>query len=691
MRFSRSLQIFKPRASNTLSLPQEFLRYGNSRKVMTPDWTEVMMSDRDHYSGYGYSAITRRARKVAQVALENIHTDNEDKKFVHPYLEVIINSRSFSNYKFWETISTYLDLEGWFPLMAIRNIAEERIGEVQEFKLLNPYYVRRVLDPNNLNVTGYIEQRGSLYREIPPQMIIDIRELNPFNEFEPFAMTDAAKESQFTLKTAGDYTRHALKNNINAPGILATDIVLEEEQFKNFTKRVKEHNKGEPIFSNGGGSIKFDDMQIALKDAALPDVRETNRDELFSTYGQSKTIMGIEQSGTTRETANVQKDLNMEYQIIPRIQLIIDALNQDYINYDARYLTNKTLLVVDNPSEADFDADLAASEVRQAELDLYQSLINKAVPPDLAAKYVKGEVGVEALTMVEKMELPVVDPNNPDNTDNPKDNKDAADKKKKDVKKKLNSTDGSRGSLQNTVQLIEQKLVAVAIRNVRKHVNDITSESDIIPSIDKTDITGQFKTDLSDFYNVIMQLKGSQVVRDRVGQYNLSAEFVIDKVIEQYIKETAIKVSGSHIDTISHELYQLARESAAAGKSQYQIEDDLRTAYANISRDRAKLVARTETNRIYTRSQFEADRQFIEQNDLQEKAYKVWHTRSGNPCPGCKSLEDEGEVPFNANFRDLGGEVEADGRIYKINFESLEAGNLHPNCSCDYELIVRFD
>lgn len=683
-----NIQLFKPRAKNTMSLPQEFLRYGNNRKVMTPTWTDIQMSDRDHYVGYGYGAITRRARKVAQTALEHVNTQSNSKKFVHPYLDVITRSKSFSNYKFWETISTYLDLEGWFPLMGVRNIAGEgkKIGEIQYFKLLNPYYVQRVLDKNNFEVVGYVEQRGGMYREIPKQMIIDIRELNPFNESEPFSMTDAAKESQFSLKTTGDYTRHALRNNINSPGIMATDIVLEDEQFKNFVKRVKEHDKGEPIFSNGGGAVKWDDMQIHLRDAALPEVRETNRDELFSTMGQSKTIMGIEQSGTTRETANVQKELNMEYQIVPRIQLIIDALNQDYINYSKEYERNQAILVITNPFEEDFDTDIKAVDLKDKELELYQKLVNKGIDNQLAAKYIKGEVGVEALK-IEKEEL-ILPPLEVDDTEDEK-----PEKEKKDVKKNFNGIDKTaQASLQNTVLQIESRLVSTAIRNMRKHVdNAITSESDIFPAIEKTKIKGQMKVELSDFYNIILQLKGSETIRDRIGKYNLNAQFIFDKVVKQYVKETSFKVAESHIDSVAEGLYKIAFQAASQGQSQFQIEDKLRTAYADISRTRSKTVARTETNRIFTRAQYEADRQFVEQNGLEGQAYKVWHTRSANPCEGCLSLEADGEVPFGNSFRELGDDLIVGDKTYKINFEALEAGNLHPNCSCDYELIVKYE
>ncbi len=118
-------------AKNSISLPNAFLKMG-SKKNMYADWGEVVMSDQDHYTGYSYAAISKRANSVARVAHEFIKTEAKIKDFDHPYLPLIRDSLTFSEYDFWNQISTYLDLEGVYYLMALRNFseAEKRTGSI---------------------------------------------------------------------------------------------------------------------------------------------------------------------------------------------------------------------------------------------------------------------------------------------------------------------------------------------------------------------------------------------------------------------------------------------------------------------------------------------------------------------------------------------------------------------------------
>ena len=71
--------LFDPPAKNSMSVPlgQEFLRYGN-RNVMAADWSQVVMSDQDLYTGYMYAAVTKRARRTAQIAGEWVKTRAND-------------------------------------------------------------------------------------------------------------------------------------------------------------------------------------------------------------------------------------------------------------------------------------------------------------------------------------------------------------------------------------------------------------------------------------------------------------------------------------------------------------------------------------------------------------------------------------------------------------------------------------
>lgn len=678
---------------NSMSLPRQFLKYGN--KKMFPAWTDVEMSDKDIYTGYCYAAIRNRSNKVAKIATEYVYTDSNGDN-MHPYLQIIDTSPTFSNYKFWSDISTYLDLEGVYYLLAIRSIitsdSETRYGNIKEFKLLNPYNIKRVINKETGEVAGYIETRNGMIRELPPEMVIEIRELNPFSDNDPYAMTDALKESQFTLKTSGDYTRHTLKHNINAPGILTTDVILEDKEFDNFTERVRSHTKGEPLFGNGSGAITWSDMNVDLSKAALKDINEQNRETLFSVAGMSKTTMGIEQSGTTRETSLTQSNLLIEYQILPRIQLIIDSLNQDYKNkYKDEYSRNEYLIMCQDPTKADLDKDVKQVELEDKKIDLYQKMLDKGYNEDIASEYVNDEIGVELLPKVAKPKI-----------DTKKDDSKNSIKNKLDPKEKQRTglIQQQQGALQNAVVNIETELVADFINGVKKltskTVNDITSETtpdDFVTKTDKKDRIDDLAVVLLGFYGVIMNWKGSEVMKLRTTKYSLGGDFNFDNTIKSYIKDISKKVAQNHIDTVMDDLYKIAYEAAKKGMSQVEIINEIKNKYSyDISETRAKAVARTETNRAFTRAQYEADSQFIEQNDLQGKVFKKWHTRSDHPCEFCRSLEQEGMIPFDQAFRGLGTTVTVGkgkkAKSLDVDFESVEAGNLHTNCSCDYELVV---
>jgi len=437
----------------------DFLRYGN-RKMNLDDTSKVTMSDIEFYSGYSYAAINNRANKAAQLASESIKTHASDalqekarkekKEIVHPYLTLIDESDDFTNTEFWYDISTYLDLEGVYYLMAVRAVAPNIIGKIQYFKMLNPYEVRRVRDMNTMEIGGYVETRDGQMREIPKEMIIEIKKLHPFSRDHNFAMTDAAKDSQFTLKQAADYTRSSLKNNLSAPGILSTDVLLDTEQFQNFVARVSSQEKGQPIFANGSGAISWESMQIDLDKSALMDVTKINRDQLFAVAGVSASTLGVDEAGTTRDVSKTQKEKFIEDHIMPQLQLVLDALNQDYKKYYKKeYQQNRYRLYLDNPLGSDKDAELKDIEIAKESFDLFKSLLSAGYDVERASKFVAGEITLEELGEPTNKPEEVVDKKK-----KPKDGEEAVDepeveedqeeaeedakKKAADKKKKLN-------------------------------------------------------------------------------------------------------------------------------------------------------------------------------------------------------------------------------------------------------------
>lgn len=700
-------------ARNSMSLPDQFLRYG-SQKTMMPDWSNVLMSDQDHYSGYSYAAIRNRANTVARIASAHLRTEVPDSKETskttdtHPYIPLVRESTLFSENMFWTEISTYLDLEGVYYLMVIRNpnvdanpTGKKEPGAPLQFKLLNPYDIKRVINTQTMEVTGYIEIRNGFQREIAPEMIIEMRDLNPFNRNVPFAMTDAAKESSFTLKSAGDYTRHVLRNNVDAPGIITTDVIMPEPEFKNFVARMKDHTKGEPVFGNGASAVKWTPMNIDLSKAALSDINEVNRDPLFAITGVSKTLMGIEQSGTTRETSNVQKDLFLENQIVPRVNLILDSLNLDYkTRYASEYKTKPLSLGIDNPIESDHDTEQKKVNIKQTNYDLFKEMTDDGYEEKIAAEYADGVISLEEVgppTKEPKLPpMPVV----PVTT--PKVIPPVQPKGKKKQYVQLNEVakgviQDQESMLQNSIVNAEGNLAASAISHISKIVknaaDDSFSQDDLIPQKDQKETVNELILVLTAFYGIIASIQGKETIADRIEQYGGSGKFLLDKISKDGIKKTAEAVASSHVDTVSADLYKTAREAALKGKSQQEIISELKTKYSHdVTENRARTVARTETNRAFTMAQYDADRQFIAQNELGARAFKQYETRSANPCPFCESIVGQGLIPFDDPFVKKGDSVTAkvDGEevTFNVNFESVYAGNLHPNCSCDYRLVI---
>ena len=403
---------------------RDFLRNGN-RDRLTPTWSDIQMSDRDMYRGYSYAVIQKRSNKVATLAKNNLKTwanpdivdefQKKDEDVIHPYLKLIEDSTDFTEKQFWKSISIYMDLAGRYYLGVVRNRIQPLnpnlpaiTTDPTKFIMLNPYEIRRVVDKNGI-VAGYIERKkDGRYREWPLHQIIEMRELNPFDpENSQWAMTDAAKNAVYTINQSGDYTRQSLNGNIDAPGIITTDVLLNDEDFANFRARITQHVKGEPLFGNGTGAINWNAMQIDLDKAALMDINEINRTELFAVSGTSKTSLGIEQSGTTRETARVQSEQFISDTAQPRLEDIVDFLNLDYKKYYTReYKTTGYYIEVESAVGRDYDTEQKATELKTSQFGLAMQLIQSGYTEQSAYQFAEGKIDFEDLELEKGLDKP---------------------------------------------------------------------------------------------------------------------------------------------------------------------------------------------------------------------------------------------------------------------------------------------
>src|SRR6185312_4392919 len=146
----------------------------------------------------------------------------------------------------------------------------------------------------------------------------------------------------------------------------------------------------------------------------------------------------------------------------------------------------------------------------------------------------------------------------------------------------------------------------------------------------------------------------SSVMNRRAAEFGLTGQFNLSSSVKDQIKALAAKGAGSHMNTILDDLLAAVRQAALDGASRDELVNALTNEFADITKTRADVIAHTETNRAFTLAQYEADRQFLAENDLTAKAFKKLVTRSANPCPFCLAQAARPAIPFDEPFAKIG-------------------------------------
>lgn len=209
------------------------------------------------------------------------------------------------------------------------------------------------------------------------------------------------------------------------------------------------------------------------------------------------------------------------------------------------------------------------------------------------------------------------------------------------------------------------------------------------------------KRDLIDAVETAWDAQTNQSLLDLVkAKVNAREASVMDLLPDNPNDEDILKAvqSGKFDDQA---IYAEARRQARMGGGLDEIARAVHKKYENISRTRATTIARHETNRVFNMAQYQADVQFLTEANLMGRAYKVLRNRADDPCEFCAKLIDESRanpIPFTKNFADLGevltvNYTKKNGKMatksLPIDYEPITAGNVHVNCRCEYELIVK--
>lgn len=602
--------------STTNSIANDFLRRGSVKALQKIEQDKKFDAD-STIKGYLYAALNFRKENFADYAEENIVCEDKNKEgLTHPYLELIENSKVEDEYEFWRDLINDYDMRGEAYIFLLRRVVykpESVPGKKREVEHIGMPTAIEQLDAKNMTIlrnsndqiVGYRERLDSGHvREFLPEQIIRVYNKHPFDPDKVLSIFDACKDYQYTINKGSEFTQAALLNNTNSPGIISTDTVLTQEEYDNLVSRINGHEAGKWIVTDGASKLNFTSLDQTMDKLALPDLTDVNRQTIFAVTGTSKTVLGIEESGTTRDTAKVQDAKFIKKTIRPLIKRFISALNYDYrVSYPERYKAQKLKLTLKNGTEPDEDVSLYTAQ--KTLFDDTMEIVYSGYDAESAEKFMNGEIDFTELKL-DSTESQEIDDSSADQDKNPDvdDSDDSGEStnnglEEQDLEKvdlenqashnhdetpgddyidKILNQHFQNGELSDYGKIVKTQAVkakndllkevrriqldAVRQANVKLSVNNFDFE-DIRTEEDKKNLFQRLFNAFKKYWMFMVPLVSRERLAEQKALLDLHADVNLlgTKSVQKYIKEMATREANSHIDTIYNSILEASNKA----------------------------------------------------------------------------------------------------------------------------------
>ena len=586
------------------SIATDFLRRGNF-KTRQDVALDQKYNPEMTVNGWMFAALNARSDAFGEFCEENIITESKKgENLYHPYLQLIEESKEIPEYEFWKRAISDYDNYGQMYFFILRRVVYDKNGEVEHIGLPTRIDVlnasKMTILTKNGKVVGYKEQIDSTHkREYSADQIIRIINPHPRNPDIPYSIYDAAKDYQYTINKGTEFAQNALINNMNTPGILSTTEVLNDEEYDNLISRINSHEPGKAIVTDGTGNLTYTSISQSLDQAALPTLTELSRQTIFAVTGTSKTVLGIEESGVTRDTSKVQDRKFIKRAIAPVAKRVISAFNFDYrVKYPELYKQNQVKMVIKPLYDAQETQE--QFDTQKKLFDDITEIIYSGYTKESAEDFMYGDISFTDLELdaedAQDIEDEQEDIDNPENQpteeeepkeESPEEN-DGSEKtlqqihienQDSEMHNHTNSDDyylkalrlhiNEQGELDEYGKSIENKinqaknnllreirsiqLQAIRESNTKMAVNAFDF-SDIRTEEQENDIFRKIKNAFRKYWFLILPIIGKErLIEDRSGNEQFKDEEVNllgTKRVKDYIDEVSEKAAKSHTNTI---------------------------------------------------------------------------------------------------------------------------------------------
>lgn len=570
-----------------------------------------------------------------------------------------------------------------------------------ELRLVMPHLMDVLIEKDELgSVGGYVLAKNTPYQmEFERDEIVHFKLPNPTNPYRGMGVVEAAMQFIQTEDYATEWTKKSLYNSGRPSGIVNFNGTIDKDEFEKVKRRFKQEytgikNAGKTLFVRGNLSgqaeLDFKKIGVDLSDINLSDVKGMTRDDIMVMFRTSKTMLGITDD-VNRANGREAKRVWIENIIKPEMVRLVDKLNFHYMSI--KQLSENERIWFNDP-----DPDRIEDQREEWATGHNKYLTTNDIRAERGLDPIEGgDVIYQSIGLVpmgENQEEPTDDNQDNQNNDENDDTKQGDDQGKavKTDLKKSKKKDAQEAWKLKT-ELFWKSLYSSQERWQKKYNSQMkkvfnAQKAEVLEKTDTKSIK-QFaefsfnKDNTSIFLDLLLPLtteiikSQSDIAFDLTDDGELSLDLTpqIIQLIKSRIERFALDTNQITVDKLTSSI----SEGINNGESIYKLRKRVREVFADANKNRANMIARTET--IWASN--EAANLAYKQNPV--VTAKEWMAET-DACEFCRSLNGK-VIGLENNFADLGTSLNAvdengNNIELRVNYENVGHPPLHPNCRC---------
>lgn len=273
-------------------------------------------------SGWLFGCVDRIASSIAATKWQLFSGETQLKS--HPLLTLWSKPNPYlTGFAFREIGAQHFELTGetWWALV-------KGLGGLELWPM-RPDRVRILPDVATF-IKGYVYTIGGQDMPLEPRDVISIMRPNPADIYRGIGVVEAALVEIETDKAASMWTRAFYRNSAEPGGVIETPTRLSETEFDEFKMRWRELHQGVANAHRVAlleGGMEWKDVKFSQRDMQFVDWRKFNRDFILGAFGMPQSALGISET-VNRATAEADAAVFGRWVLTPRLNRIQAVLNE---------------------------------------------------------------------------------------------------------------------------------------------------------------------------------------------------------------------------------------------------------------------------------------------------------------------------------------------------------------------------